>query len=117
MAEIVSVEEFKRSLRLTDTGDAEQDKLTDAILDGYLAGAESYIQDAVGLELPTFFEDNKATYKIAVYSLATAYYQNPSALTGNNVVRVDLVLNALIAQLRGRYEVALRKKGDADGSN
>lgn len=111
---MADVDYFKRSLRLTDTGDEDQDAATETLLQGCLDAAESFIQGAIGSDDGTFYQDNADIYLMAVYSLATAYYQNPSAL-GNGVAPIDLVMNALIGQLRGRY--AVTKEGTDDGNN
>lgn len=96
---------FKRSQRLTDTGDKALDAATDSLLHACLAAAESFIQGAIGDSVEGFYQNNLDTYQLAAFSLATAYYDNPSAL-GNGVVPIDLVMNSLVGQLRGRYETA-----------
>ena len=47
-------------------------------------------------------------------ALAASYVQNPVSITSGAVVNVDIVTNAIIGQLRGRYAKELE---DQDGQN
>ncbi|NVO88947.1 phage head-tail connector protein [Lactobacillus rhamnosus] len=110
----IDLASLKQSLRLLDTGDADVDAQTDAQLNGYIDAAKNYIVDAI--DCPEGFllsDDNFSIYQVAVLALAAAYYQNPVALTSGAVTPVDLVLKALIGQLRGRWYAA---GGVDDGS-
>lgn len=98
----VSLDDLKTSLRLDETDDAE-----DAALQGYLSAAESYVKDAVGAD-DDFFTDqeNSDLYRVAVLSLAGAYYQNPVALATGTSTPIYFVMSNIIGQLRARLEVS-----------
>lgn len=113
---MLTTSDLKAQLRVIDTGEPSIDEPITELLDQCLDGAKSYVDSAVGATR-AFYEipENEHIYKIAVLSLASAYYQNPSALATGTVVKVDLVLQAIVAQLRGRYATYMAKAGDGDG--
>ncbi|BDR56882.1 head-tail connector protein [Xylocopilactobacillus apis] len=108
----ITTDDLKRSLRLLDD-DVDSDKL--AQLQSYLDAAKSYVDGAVGGD-DDFYNstENQDIYKTVVLALATAYYQNPSAVTTGSVTNVNLVLDNIIMQLRVRL---LRKRNNENGSN
>ena len=81
-----------------------------------LIAAESYVQGAIGTDLDDFYtsEENKPLYTLVCNALAASYIQNPVSITSGAVVNVDVVTNAIIGQLRGRYAKELE---DQDGQN
>lgn len=106
---------LKRSLGYLD----EDDSLDNGLqirMSSALTAAESYVQGAIGTELKDFYtsEENKPLYTLVCNALAASYVQNPVSITSGAVVNVDIVTNAIIGQLRGRYAKELE---DQDGQN
>jgi uncharacterized phage protein (predicted DNA packaging) len=101
---MIALSDFKYSLRLMDTGDAELDTAQNTALQGYLDAAASYVQSAVGAP-ESFCEapKNISIYRVAVLALAGAYFSNPVAAAEKTSAGVDLVLNNIVGQLRYRY--------------
>ena len=97
----ISVDDLITSLRLDEVDDSEK-----TTLQGYLAAAESYVQDAVGAD-DSFLADpeNSDLYKVVVLAIAGAYEQNPIAAVQGATVPINLVLNNIIGQLRAKWEV------------
>lgn len=108
---MISVDDLKRSLRLLDD---DIDPSKEQQLELYLNAAKAYINNIVDAD-DSFYESPKYKdiYKTVVLALATAYYQNPSAITNGNVNRVDLVLSNILVQLRLGY---LSKKREDNGT-
>lgn len=106
---------LKRSLGYLDEDDSLDDGLKNKMSNALIA-AESYVQGAIGTELKDFYtsEENKPLYTLVCNALAAAYVQNPVSITSGAVVNVDIVTNAIIGQLRGRYAKELE---DQDGQN
>lgn len=106
---------LKRALGYLD----EDDSLDNGLqirMSSALAAAENYVQGAIGTELKDFYtsEENKPLYTLVCNALAASYVQNPVSITSGAVVNVDIVTNAIIGQLRGRYAKELE---DQDGQN
>ena len=106
---------LKRSLGYLD----EDDSLDNGLqmrMSSALAAAENYVQGAIGTDVPDFYtsDDNKPLYTLVCNALAASYVQNPVSITSGAVVNVDIVTNAIIGQLRGRYAKELE---DQDGQN
>ncbi|HJE48811.1 MAG TPA: DNA packaging protein [Lactobacillus johnsonii] len=106
---------LKRSLGYLDE-DTSLDEGLQKRMSSALIAAESYVQGAIGTELKDFYtsEENKPLYTLVCNALAAAYVQNPVSITSGAVVNVDIVTNAIIGQLRGRYAKELE---DQDGQN
>ena len=106
---------LKRSLGYLDEDDSLDDGLKNKMSSALIA-AESYVQGAIGTELKDFYtsEENKPLYTLVCNALAAAYVQNPVSITSGAVVNVDIVTNAIIGQLRGRYAKELE---DQDGKD
>ena len=106
---------LKRSLGYLDEDDSLDDGLKNKMSNALIA-AESYVQGAIGTELKDFYtsEENKPLYTLVCNALAAAYVQNPVSITSGAVVNVDIVTNAIIGQLRGRYA---KEMEDQDGQN
>ena len=106
---------LKRSLGYLD----EDDSLDNGLqmrMSSALAAAENYVQGAIGTDVPDFYtsDNNKPLYTLVCNALAASYVQNPVSITSGTVVNVDIVTNAIIGQLRGRYAKELE---DQDGQN
>lgn len=106
---------LKRSLGYLDE-DTSLDEGLQKRMSSALIAAESYVQGAIGTELKDFYtsEKNKPLYTLVCNALAASYVQNPVSITSGAVVNVDIVTNAIIGQLRGRYAKELE---DQDGQN
>lgn len=106
---------LKRSLGYLDEDDSLDVGLKNKMSNALIA-AESYVQGAIGTELKDFYtsEENKPLYTLVCNALAASYVQNPVSITSGAVVNVDIVTNAIIGQLRGRYAKELE---DQDGQN
>lgn len=106
---------LKRSLGYLDEDDSLDDGLKNKMSNALIA-AESYVQHAIGTDVKGFYisEENKPLYTLVCNALAASYVQNPVSITSGAVVNVDIVTNAIIGQLRGRYAKELE---DQDGQN
>lgn len=100
------LDDLKLSLRI----DGDDD---DRLLNSYINAAEVYIKTAVGGD-DEFWqqEDVIAVQKIAILALAGAYYDYRAALQDVMTYPINLTLNAIISQLRGK--LALYEEGDND---
>ncbi len=79
--------------------------LDDELLEAYIRAAESYIKNAVGAD-EGFYADNDL-FDVAVIALASSYYTERTALSSTQLYPVNLTLNSIIGQLRGKFsEVA-----------
>lgn len=106
---------LKRSLGYLD----EDDSLDNGLqirMSSALTAAESYVQGAIGTDVPDFYtsDNNKPLYTLACNALAASYLQNPVSITSGAVVTVDAVTNAVIGQLRGRYAKELEDQNGKD---
>lgn len=106
-----TLDDLKLSLRLD--GDAD-----DELLKGYLNTAESYIKQAIGTELDSFYEDTSVVdlFNTAVMALASAYYNYRSSLVPTTAISINLPVDSIIGQLRGLYELKMEAITD-DQSN
>lgn len=106
---------LKRSLGYLDEDDSLDDGLKNKMSNALIV-AESYVQHAIGTDVKDFYisEENKPLYTLVCNALAASYVQNPVSITSGAVVNVDIVTNAIIGQLRGRYAKELE---DQDGQN
>ena len=106
---------LKRALGYLDEDDSLDAGLKNKMSNALIA-AESQVQGAIGTELKDFYtsEENKPLYTLVCNALAASYVQNPVSITSGAVVNVDIVTNAIIGQLRGRYAKELE---DQDGKD
>lgn len=106
-----TLDDLKLSLRLD--GDAD-----DELLKGYLNTAESYIKQAIGTELDSFYEDASVIdlFNTAVMALASAYYNYRSSLVPTTAISINLPVDSIIGQLRGLYDLKMEAITD-DQSN
>lgn len=106
---------LKRSLGYLDEDDSLDNGLQMRMSNALIA-AENYVQGAIGAGVQDFYtsEENKPLYTMVCNALAASYVQNPVSITSGAVVNVDIVTNAIIGQLRGRYAKELE---DQDGQN
>lgn len=95
----VTVEDVKNRLYLDGN---EEDQL----IQDYIDAALVYVKGAVG-EDESFWQQEQIAplADLAVKSLASTYYQFPLAMSDTQTYSVDLTVNAVIGQLRGRYAV------------
>ena len=106
---------LKRALGYLDEDDSLDDGLKNKMSNALIA-AENYVQHAIGTDVKDFYisEENKPLYTLVCNALAASYVQNPVSITSGAVVNVDIVTNAIIGQLRGRYAKELE---DQDGKD
>lgn len=103
-----NLETLKSSLRIDGNDD-------DVLLNSYLSAAQNYVENAIDEDLSQdFFGLDRVSdlYTTAVYALASAYYNNRSALSATTIVPVDLTLQSIIGQLRGLYDAYQADNGD-----
>lgn len=95
----VSVDDVKKVLYLDGTDD-------DALLQAYIDAAEQYIKGAIG-DGDAFYVQNNVLplFDMAVKSLAATYYQYRLSMSDIQIYEIDLTVNSIIGQLRGRYDV------------
>lgn len=103
---------LKRSLGYLDEDDSLDEGL-EKRMSSALITAENYVQGAIGKDIPDFYisDENKPLYTMVCNALAGTYLQNPVGITSGAVVGVDAVTNAIIGQLRGRYDKELEDNG------
>lgn len=87
--------------------DGDQD---DQLVQGYLDAAKAFVKGAIGDD-DSFYRlpDVKPLFESAVTALAATYYQYRLSLSDTQTYPVDLTVNSIIGQLRGRYA---EKAGD-----
>lgn len=104
----VTIDDLKAVLYLD--GDDE-----DALLQSYIDAANQFVIGAVGDEVPAFWDDNKVTmlHNLAVKSLAASYYQYRLNLSDAQVYQIDMTVNSILGQLRGRYASAKEDRDEA----
>lgn len=79
----------------------------DDLLRGYIAAADQFIKNAVGDNEAFYAKDNvKPLFESAVKALAATYYQYRLALSDTQTFPIDLTVNSIIGQLRGRYALS-----------
>lgn len=84
----------------------------DDLLKGYIAAADQFIKSAVGDNEEFYQKDNvKPLFESAVKALAATYYQYRLALSDTQTFPINLTVNSIIGQLRGRYDLEV---GDND---
>lgn len=97
----ITVDDIKSSLNL----DGDEDN---TLIQNYLTAAESYIKGAIGEDKSgTFYAqpDVSSLFDVAVIALTGSYYTYRVALSDTQSYPVDLTLNSIIGQLRGKYSL------------
>ncbi|MBX4172561.1 head-tail connector protein [Weissella viridescens] len=95
--EMTTLEQLKLSLRL----DMDED---DVLLNLYLDTADAYIKGAVDEEAGFWkLEAVQKLYKTALIAQATGYYTARTSLSNIPMSPVNMSVNSIIGQLRGRY--------------
>lgn len=104
----VTIDDLKAVLYLD--GDDE-----DALLQSYIDAADQFIIGAVGDEVPAFWDDSKAImlHDLAVKSLAATYYQYRLSMSDTQTYQIDMTVNSILGQLRGRYASAKEAQDEA----
>lgn len=109
MASDITIDDLKTSLGLLDTGDEAIDQGVNARLQRALNAAVLTTQNAIGIEIPDFFDrdDIKERYQTAVLALAGTYYEYPISIGASNTYQVNPVYQSIVGQLRGAYALAV----------
>ena len=104
----VTIDDLKAVLYLN--GDDE-----DALLQSYIDAADQFIIGAVGDEVPAFWDDSKVImlHDLAVKSLAATYYQYRLSMSDTQTYQIDMTVNSILGQLRGRYASAKEAQDEA----
>lgn len=101
--EMTTLEQLKLSLRL----DMDED---DVLLNLYLDTADAYIKGAVGEETGFWkLESVQKLYKTVLIAQATGYYTARTSLSNIPMSPVNMSVNSIIGQLRGRYATYLER--------
>ena len=87
----------------------------DALLQSYIDAADQFIIGAVGDEVPAFWDDSKVImlHDLAVKSLAATYYQYRLSMSDTQTYQIDMTVNSILGQLRGRYASAKEAQDEA----
>ena len=87
----------------------------DALLQSYIDAADQFVIGAVGDEVPAFWDDSKVTvlHDLAVKSLAATYYQYRLSMVDTQTYQIDMTVNSILGQLRGRYASAKEAQDEA----
>ena len=103
----VSVDDVKKVLYLDGKDD-------DGLIQGYIDAADQSVRSAVG-DNDDFFErkDVQPLFDVAVKSLAAGFYQYRLPLSDTQTYPIDMTVNSIIGQLRGKYDVEV---GDDDAT-
>lgn len=104
----VTIDDLKAVLYLD--GDDE-----DALLQSYIDAADQFIIGAVGDDVSGFWDDSKVTvlHDLAVKSLAATYYQYRLSMADTQTYQIDMTVNSILGQLRGRYASAKEAQDEA----
>lgn len=105
-----TLDRLKLSLRL----DTDED---DELLKLYLESAKGYIKGAIGID-EDFYTQNQVVTMLdtAIIAQATGYYTARTSLTNIPMNPVNMTVNSIINQLRGKYALYLETK-DVDDEN
>lgn len=89
----------------------------DAMLQSYIDAADQFVIGAVGDDVSGFWDDSKVTvlHDLAVKSLAATYYQYRLSMADTQTYQIDMTVNSILGQLRGRYVYA--KEGQDEASD
>ena len=102
---MVSVDDVKDVLYLDGNAD-------DELIKSYIDTANQFIKSAVGDNDDFYTKPNVSVlFDSAVKSLAATYYQYRLALSDIQTFPINMTVNSIIGQLRGRYELEV---GDDD---
>lgn len=86
----------------------------DALLQSYIDAADQFVIGAVGDDVTGFWDDSKVTalHDLAVKSLAATYYQYRLSMADTQTYQIDMTVNSILGQLRGRYASAKEAQQD-----
>ena len=87
----------------------------DALLQSYIDAADQFVIGAVGDDVPGLWDDSKVTvlHDLAVKSLAATYYQYRLSMADTQIYQIDMTVNSILGQLRGRYASAKEAQDEA----
>ena len=95
----VTIDDLKAALYLDGNDE-------DALLQSYIDAAEQYVKGAIGDGNAFYTQSNVSPlFDMAVKSLAATYYQYRLSMSDTQTYEIDLTVNSIIGQLRGRYDV------------
>ena len=95
----VAVQDIKDVLYLD--GDADNN-----LIQGYIDAADQFVRDAIGTDQAFFEKDDvKPLFNSAVKALAATYYQYRLSLSDTQTYPIDMTVNSIIGQLRGKYDL------------
>ncbi|MCB5077972.1 head-tail connector protein [Streptococcus phage phiKSM96] len=106
----VTKDDVKKALNL----DGDDD---DSLISAYIKAAEIFIKNAIGEDKSDKFyvrEEITSLLNVAIISLAGSYYTYRISLADTQNYSVDLTLNSIIGQLRGKYALFL-EEGETNG--
>lgn len=109
----VTKDDVKKALNL----DGDDD---DSLISAYIKAAEIFIKNAIGEDKEDksdkFYvrEEITSLLNVAIISLAGSYYTYRISLADTQNYSVDLTLNSIIGQLRGKYALFL-EEGETNG--
>lgn len=101
----VTKDDVKKALNL----DGDDD---DKMITAYITAAESFVKSAIGEDKSGNFyarEEIASLFDVAVIALTGSYYTYRIALSDTNNYPIDLTLNSIIGQLRGKYAVYIEE--------
>lgn len=102
----VTVDDVKQVLYLDGNAD-------DALIQGYIDAASQFVKGAIGDNEAFYAQKSvRALYESAVKSLAATYYQYRLSLSDTQTYPIDLTVNSIIGQLRGRYGLEVGDSGE-----
>lgn len=102
---MVSVDDVKNVLYLDGNAD-------DDLIKSYIETASQFIKSAIGDNEDFYSKPSvKPLFDGAVKALAATYYQYRLALSDIQTFPINMTVNSIIGQLRGRYELEV---GDDD---
>lgn len=104
----VTIDDLKAVLYLD--GDDE-----DALLQSYIDAADQFVIGAVGDDVSEFWDDSNVTvlHDLAVKSLAATYYQYRLSMADTQAYPIDMTVNSILGQMRGRYASAKEVQDEA----
>lgn len=102
---MVTIDDVKNVLYLDGNAD-------DGLIQTYIDTASQFIKSAIGDDEDFYTKKNvQPLFNGAVKALAATYYQYRLALSDTQTFPINLTVNSIIGQLRGRYDLEV---GDND---
>lgn len=112
MATFLKVDdEFKRTLGFLPE-DESLDEQSEVRMNSVLTAAELYVQNAIG-ESDSFYQSENVLplYKLACYAVAVNLFNHPSSASSTPTA------TAIIAQMRGAYDLYKEEQANGSASN